>query len=103
MSKKKEDIFSTPEFTTMWEGMVIDCWADDLEGVNYPAKPKELFMVSTEESVKRLCKSFEAKYGKKLKYREDGLFYISYLETVVDEKYDNKNRWIQGTFKSQPL
>lgn len=93
-NKKRKDPFDDPELISFMEEQVVDGWKDTLDGyrdeqVFVPQRKEAYYACSDEETIKRLIAQFEAKFGRKLKYRQNTLFYISYVETEVGEEYDD--------------
>src|SRR5208283_5282525 len=71
----------SPEFKKEYTEMLIDGWNQMLS-----IHKKEIpFCLSTEDELKELIKSFEDKHNKKLKYRIDGLAYVSYEESIIED------------------
>lgn len=78
--KTKKDPFNDPKFIEAYTDMVIEGWESWLRGEGFSQVPVEIFFANGNDdtNLKRLIAAFEAKYGRKLKYRVDGLTYISY-------------------------
>ena len=67
-----------------WMDMTIDGWDSHLRGEDFKKVPKEVGWAYFEERyLKRYIKAFETKFKRKLKYRIDGIAFISYEETKI--------------------
>ncbi len=92
--KKKKDPFADPKLVSFMDQQIIEGWKCTLDGVStekvfHPQRKEAYHACFKEETIKKLIVKFEARYGRKLKFRENGLFYISYVETELGEEYDD--------------
>jgi len=78
MSKNLDERFSENLMLSQIEGL-----HDKLEGINYTRKFEEGHIGATKEQedyIIKFCNMFEEKFGKKLTYRFDGLYWLKYAE-----------------------
>ena len=71
-----ENPFESPEFKKSHMNMCIEGWYHNFMGEDYPKPFEEVFYLCNDvEEVEKYMSAYKEKYGTKLKYRNNGIYY----------------------------